>query len=129
MGPLQNLLGMVPGLPKEARDAKIEDRDVTRVEAIISSMTQAEREEPALIDGSRRLRIATGSGTTTTEVNNLLRQFKEMQRLMRSSGIVSQPQRRAAKRQKRKSGARGPAPPLPRRRHLRAPESETLPWP
>jgi signal recognition particle subunit SRP54 len=102
MGPLQNVLGMMPDLPKEARDAKIDDRDVTRIEAIISSMTAAEREDPSVINGSRRLRIAGGSGTTTTDVNNLLRQFKEMQKLMRSAGMMGSVARRAQKRAKKK---------------------------
>ncbi|MHB8244547.1 MAG: signal recognition particle protein [Acidimicrobiales bacterium] len=84
MGPLTGVLGMLPGVPKEVKNAKIDDRDVGRIEAIIHSMTPGERDDPAILDGSRRLRIASGSGTTTTEVNNLLRQFKEMQKMMRS---------------------------------------------
>jgi signal recognition particle subunit SRP54 len=84
MGPLTGVLGMLPGLPKEVKNAQIDDKDVSRVEAIIHSMTPSERDDPTVLDGSRRLRIANGSGTTTTEVNNLLRQFKEMQKMMRS---------------------------------------------
>jgi signal recognition particle subunit SRP54 len=84
MGPLSGVLGMLPGIPKEVKNAKIEDKDVARIEAIIRSMTPAERDEPSLLDGSRRLRIANGSGTTTADVNNLLRQFKEMQKMMKS---------------------------------------------
>ncbi|HET9092451.1 MAG TPA: signal recognition particle protein, partial [Acidimicrobiales bacterium] len=84
MGPLSGLLGMLPGIPKEVKNAKIDDKDVSRIEAIVHSMTPAERDDPGILDGSRRLRIANGSGTTTTEVNNLLRQFKEMQKMMRS---------------------------------------------
>jgi signal recognition particle subunit SRP54 len=84
MGPLTGVLGMLPGIPKEVRQAKIEDRDVARVEAIVRSMTPAERDDPSLISGSRRLRIANGSGMTTGDVNNLLRQFKEMQKVMKS---------------------------------------------
>jgi len=103
MGPLQSLMGMLPGMPKEIRNASIDDRDVARVEAIIRSMTPAERDEPALINGSRRLRIANGSGTSPTDVNNLLRQFKEMQKLMRSSGLVGGLARGAA-RGKKKGG-------------------------
>jgi signal recognition particle subunit SRP54 len=89
MGPLTGMLGMLPGIPKEVRDAKIDDRDVGRIEAIIHSMTPTERREPAILDGSRRLRIANGSGVTTTEVNNLIRQFKEMQKMMRGIGPMS----------------------------------------
>ena len=101
MGPLQNLMGMLPGLPKEIRNASIEDRDVSRVEAIIRSMTPDERDDPGLINGSRRQRIALGSGTSATDVNNLLRQFKEMQKMMRSSVIVGGLARNAAKGKKK----------------------------
>ena len=79
MGPLGNLIGMIPGIPKEIRNTEIDDKELGRVEAIIHSMTLEERRKPDLIDGSRRLRIANGSGTTTSEVNALLKQFKEMQ--------------------------------------------------
>ena len=82
MGPLQSILGMMPGMPKELKNAQIEDSEVARVEAIIRSMTPAERREPELINGSRRLRIAQGSGTDTKDVNQLLKQFKEMQKMM-----------------------------------------------
>jgi signal recognition particle subunit SRP54 len=102
LGPLKSVIGMLPGLPKELKDAPIDDRDVTRVEAIIRSMTPEERDDPTIINGSRRARIAAGSGTTATDVNNLLRQFKEMQRLMRSSGLagLARGGRRGAKRKK-----------------------------
>jgi signal recognition particle subunit SRP54 len=86
MGPLTGMLGMLPGVPKEVRDAKIDDKDVGRIEAMIQSMTPGERRDPSVLDGSRRMRIANGSGTSTTELNNLLRQFKEMQKMMRSFG-------------------------------------------
>jgi signal recognition particle subunit SRP54 len=84
MGPLQNLLGMMPGMPKEIRKAEIDDREVARVEAIIQSMTLEERRKPDLINGSRRLRIANGSGTSTADVNKLLKEFKTVQQMMRS---------------------------------------------
>ncbi len=87
MGPLTGVLGMLPGVPKEVRNAKIEDRDVARVEAIVRSMTPAERDDPSIIDGSRRSRIARGSGMASSDVNNLLRQFKEMQRMMKQLPI------------------------------------------
>jgi signal recognition particle subunit SRP54 len=86
MGPLTGILGMLPGIPKEVKNAKIEDADVARIEAIIRSMTPAERANPESVNGSRRSRIAAGSGTSATEINNLLRQFKEMQKVMRSLG-------------------------------------------
>ena len=83
MGPLQNIIGMLPGIPKELKNAQVDDRELGKVEAIIRSMTPAEREDPAIINGSRRLRIARGSGTTTQDVNALLKQFKMVQQMMR----------------------------------------------
>jgi signal recognition particle subunit SRP54 len=87
MGPLQGVLGMMPGLPKEVKNAQIEDSEVAKVEAIIRSMTMDERRNPTIVNGSRRLRIAQGSGTTTGDVNNLIKQFKQMQSMMRSMGM------------------------------------------
>jgi len=86
MGPLQNLIGMLPGIPKELKKAEIDDREIARIEAIIRSMTPQERREPQIINGSRRLRIANGSGSTTTEVNQLLKQFKDVQKMMKMLG-------------------------------------------
>ncbi|HWC10694.1 MAG TPA: signal recognition particle protein [Acidimicrobiales bacterium] len=83
MGPLQSIVGMLPGIPKELRQAEIDDREVARVEAIIRSMTPQERRSPEIMNGSRRLRVANGSGTTTSEVNQLLKQFKDMQKMMK----------------------------------------------
>ena len=86
MGHLQSIVGMIPGIPKELKKAEIDDRELARVEAIIRSMTPPERRDPQIMNGSRRLRVANGSGTTTTEVNQLLKQFKEMQKMMRVLG-------------------------------------------
>ncbi|CAB4692054.1 MAG: signal recognition particle protein [Actinobacteria bacterium] len=86
MGPINNLLGMMPGMPKELKGAKIEDDQLSRVEAIIRSMTPVERRKPEIINGSRRLRIANGSGTSTGEVNRLVKQFSEMQKMMKRFG-------------------------------------------
>jgi signal recognition particle subunit SRP54 len=86
MGPIQNLVGMLPGIPKELKNAEIDDKEIGRIEAIIRSMTPEERREPQLMNGSRRLRVANGSGTTTNEVNQLLKQFKDMQKMMRMFG-------------------------------------------
>ena len=86
MGPINNLLGMMPGMPKELKGAKIEDDQLKRVEAIIRSMTPVERRKPEIINGSRRLRIANGSGTSTGEVNRLVKQFSEMQKMMKRFG-------------------------------------------
>lgn len=85
MGSLGNLMKMMPGMTKEVRQAasSVDDRDLNRVEAIIRSMTPAERSNPAIIDGSRRTRIANGSGTTVPAVNQLLNQFREMQKMMK----------------------------------------------
>ena len=84
MGPLQNVHRLLPGMPKELRKAQVDDGELGRVEAIICSMTIEERRNPTVINGSRRLRIARGSGTTTQEVNAMLKQFKQVQQMMRS---------------------------------------------
>ena len=86
MGPLSSIIGMLPGIPKELKNAKIDDDELKPVEAIIHSMTLEERRRPELINGSRRLRIANGSGTTTGEVNRLVKQFQEMQKMMKRMG-------------------------------------------
>src|ERR687898_90215 len=83
MGPLQNLMTMMPGVPKELKDTEVDEGKVGKVEAIIRSMTPDERIDPTLIDGSRRLRIAKGSGTHTSDVSQLIKQFREMQKLMK----------------------------------------------
>lgn len=83
MGPLSGLVGMIPGLPKEVRDAQIDDSMLGPIEAIIRSMTPEERLDPSIINGSRRMRIAKGSGTSTSEVNALLERFKQMQAYLR----------------------------------------------
>lgn len=83
MGPLQGIIGMLPGVPKEVKDAEVDERELARVEAMIRSMTREERRNPSLVNGSRRVRIARGSGTTTSDVNKLLKQFKQMQRMMK----------------------------------------------
>ncbi len=111
MGPLQGIVGMIPGLPKELKQAQIDDKELGRVEAIIRSMTRAERLDPSVINGSRRLRIANGSGSTTSEVNALLKQFKEMQRMMSSMGLGQALSRKKGK--KGKKGGRVTPPKLP----------------
>ena len=84
MGPLENILKMIPGINLASiKDVKIEDNQITKVEAIIRSMTKKERETPNIINGSRRLRISKGSGTTVTDVNRLLKQFDEMKQMMK----------------------------------------------
>ena len=84
MGPLTSLLGMIPGLAgHQLSKMKVDEKELDRVEAIVLSMTPYERRHPELIKGSRRLRIAKGSGTTVQQVNQLVKQFEQMRKLMR----------------------------------------------
>jgi signal recognition particle subunit SRP54 len=83
LGPLQSLLGMIPGVGKELRGVKVDERDFDRIQAIILSMTPEERRHPELIKGSRRLRIARGSGTNVQAVKALIKQFEQMRKVMR----------------------------------------------
>ena len=85
MGPLEQLVGMIPGLSrlKGLPDATAQERELKHVEAIIDSMTPGERQRPESLNGSRRKRIASGSGTSVAEVNRLLKQFADMQKIMR----------------------------------------------
>lgn len=82
MGSLSSLIGMIPGLGSQIKNAQIDDKALVKVEAIISSMTREERENPKVLNGSRRKRIARGSGTSIQDVNRLIKQFQEMQRMM-----------------------------------------------
>ena len=86
MGPLGGVLGMLPGMPKELKNAQIGDDDLKPIEAIIRSMTPDERRKPEIINGSRRQRIAQGSGRSIAEVNRLVKQFSEMQKMMKKMG-------------------------------------------
>ena len=86
MGPLQNVLGMLPGVGAQLKGAEVSDDQVKRTEAIIRSMTREERENPSIINGSRRTRIANGSGTQVQDVNRLVKQFGEMQKMMKRFG-------------------------------------------
>ena len=106
MGPLQGIIGMLPGIPKELKNANIDDREIARIEAIIQSMTPPERQEPDTINGSRRLRIANGSGSTTSEVNMLLKNFKEAQRQFKAMGFGPKLMKAKAKGSKKKKGGR-----------------------
>ena len=87
MGPLSGILGMMPGMPKELKNAKIDDDDLKPIEAIIRSMTFEERARPSIINGPRKARIAKGSGTETAEVSRLIKQFGEMQKMMKRMGM------------------------------------------
>jgi signal recognition particle subunit SRP54 len=87
MGPLKSVLGMLPGVnPGMLKSPNLDEKRVKHVEAIVLSMTPAERADPDLLNGSRRMRIARGAGRTVQEVNQLLAQFKQMQKLMKMSG-------------------------------------------
>ncbi len=93
MGSLGGILRLMPGVSKEVRQAaeQIDDSQVARIEAIVRSMTPKERADPTIVDGSRRVRIARGSGASTQDVNQLLKQFREMQKMMRSVGSGAMP--------------------------------------
>jgi signal recognition particle subunit SRP54 len=109
MGPIGNLLGMLPGMGqmKEAI-SQIDDKDVDRIAAIIRSMTPAERDDPKIINGSRRVRIANGSGVTVAEVNNLVDRFFEARKMMKQMAGMGMPgMRRATKATKGKGGKKG----------------------
>ncbi len=112
MGPLSGVMSMLPGVPKEVRDVEIDDRQIARIEAIIRSMTPSERVEPDLIDGSRRTRIANGSGTSANDVSQLVTQFKQMRQMMQQMGGGLR-KKKAKKGKKGKKGGRvtpkGPA--------------------
>jgi len=107
MGPLSGLMGMLP-VPKEVRNMQLDDAMLKPVEAVIRSMTPAERADPSVINGSRRTRIANGSGTSVQEVNELLERFKQVQVYMRQVPGLGALQRRssgkkaAAKKKKRR---------------------------
>jgi signal recognition particle subunit SRP54 len=83
MGPLQNLLKMMPGVGQQLGGLDLDERELDRVQAIIQSMTPAERANPQMIDGSRRRRIARGSGTSVQAVSQLVKQFGQMKKMMR----------------------------------------------
>ena len=86
MGPIQNVLKMLPGMGAQLRDVNVDERELARVEAIVLSMTPRERRLPHIIDGSRRQRIARGSGVTVQQVNQLLQARKQMEKMMKQLG-------------------------------------------
>jgi signal recognition particle subunit SRP54 len=86
MGPLHQVLEMLPGMNKLPADAIVDEKALGRTEAIIRSMTPDEREHPQIINGTRRKRIAAGSGTTVQEVNRLLKQYEQMHRMIKTMG-------------------------------------------
>jgi signal recognition particle subunit SRP54 len=91
MGPLKNVVSMIPGLGKQMQGVDIDDRELARVEAIVLAMTSDERKRPEIINGSRRARIARGSGTSVQQVNKLLQARKQMQKMMKQMGQGKMP--------------------------------------
>jgi len=90
MGSMTDLLGMIPGMGSKLKDMPVDDRKMKQVEAIVLSMTPKERANPQIIKGTRRKRIANGSGTSIMQVNQLLKQFSMMRKMMRSKGKMKQ---------------------------------------
>ncbi len=86
MGPLNQILGMLPGMNRLPQNVEVDERALVRIEAIIQSMTPEERRNPHLLNGSRRRRIATGSGTTVQDVNRLMKQYEQMQKMVKMLG-------------------------------------------
>jgi signal recognition particle subunit SRP54 len=102
MGPLTNILGMIPGFAgAQLKGMKVDERELDRVQAIILSMTPEERTRPELIKGSRRLRVARGSGTNVQQVNQLVKQFGQMRKMMKQVGRGKMPDVGALMRQAR----------------------------
>ncbi len=83
MGPLENLLGMMPGMSAQMKDVNVDEKQMAQIEAIILSMTPTERDDPSVMNASRRRRIAAGSGTSVEQVNKLLKQFEQMNKLFK----------------------------------------------
>ena len=88
MGPIKQIVGMLPGVGDKLKDVDLDDRQLLRIEAMITSMTPAERAKPSIINPNRKKRIAAGSGNTVADVNRLLRQFEEMQKMMKQLGVM-----------------------------------------
>jgi signal recognition particle subunit SRP54 len=107
MGPLDKILGMLPGMGgmKELAGQKPDEKQLARIEAIINSMTPEERKYADILDGSRRKRVARGSGTTVEDVNRLLKQFVEMQRMLKMVGQMTGEPIAEAPKKKKKKGA------------------------
>ncbi|WP_139492888.1 signal recognition particle protein [Brevibacillus dissolubilis] len=101
LGPLEDILGMLPGMNKVKgmKDFKVDEKQLARTEAIVKSMTKAERQNPDLLNAGRRRRIAAGSGTTVQEVNRFIKQFEEMKKMMKQfSGMAKQMQKKGKKK-------------------------------
>ncbi len=111
LGPLEDLLGMMPGMNKMKgmKDVKVDEKQLGRVEAIVKSMTKAERLNPDVLNANRRKRIAAGSGTTIQEVNRFIKQFEDMKKMMKQfTGMAGKMQKKMNKNQKKKGGLQLP---------------------
>jgi len=98
MGPLDEILGMIPGMNSKAlKGLNVDNKELSRIEAIIKSMTKKERDNPDMIDSSRRKRIANGSGANVQDVNKLLKQFKETKKMMKKFADMSKPSKKKGK--------------------------------
>ena len=107
MGSISSILGMMPGVPKEIKNVEIDDRELARIEGMIHSMTTEERTDPSIIDGSRRARIAAGSGTDVGQISQLVKQFQEMQKMMKNMpGLGNRMMKKKSKKKKGKGGGR-----------------------
>jgi signal recognition particle subunit SRP54 len=110
MGPIGNLLGMLPGMGQiKDQISQIDDKDLDRIAAIIRSMTSSERQDPKILNGSRRLRIARGSGVTVTDVNQLVDRFFEARKMMKQMAGSMPGMRRANRRAAKKGGKKSKA--------------------
>jgi signal recognition particle subunit SRP54 len=89
LGSLESILGMIPGIGNKIKNLNIDDKMLMRMEAIVSSMTVKERVRPQILDGRRRMRVAKGSGTSVQDVNRLLKQFVDMQKMMKKMGKMN----------------------------------------
>jgi signal recognition particle subunit SRP54 len=102
MGSLQSIVGMIPGLGKQMKGLNVDERELSRLEAIVLSMTAEERARPEIINGSRRARIAQGSGTTVQQVNQLMTARKQMQKMMKQMGKGKMPNLQSIAAQQRR---------------------------
>ncbi|MDE6594130.1 MAG: signal recognition particle protein [Oscillospiraceae bacterium] len=93
MGPIKQIAAMLPGVGDKINDIDIDDRQILRIEALITSMTPAERAKPSIINPSRKKRIAAGSGNSVADVNRLLRQFEQMQKMLKHFGVMGRNQK------------------------------------
>lgn len=99
LGPFEDILGMLPGMNKMKGQLKVDEKQIARVEAIVKSMTKAERANPELLNASRRKRIAAGSGTSIQEVNRFIKQFEEMKKMMKQfTGVADKMKKKAKKK-------------------------------